>query len=194
MGTRIRLGSWNVGSLTGKLRELVDTAVRRRVNILCVQETKWKGQKAKEVDNTGFKLWYIGITLNKNGVGVLIDKSLKDGVVEVRRQGDRIILVKLVISDMVLNVISAYAPQVGHDERAMRLFWEDLNRLVRAVPSSEKLFIGGDLNGHVGISSASFEAVHGGFGYGSRNQEEEEVFDFAIAFDLMIANTFFRKR
>ena len=106
-----RLGSWNVGSLTGKLRELVDTAVRRRVNILCVQETKCKGQKAKEVDKSGFKLWYIGTTSNKNRVGVLIDKSLKDGVVEVRRQGDRIILVKLVISDMVLNVISAYAPK-----------------------------------------------------------------------------------
>ena len=139
MGTRIRLGSWNVGSLTGKLRELVDTVVRRRVNILCVQGTKWKGQKAKEVDNTGFKLWYTGTTSNKNG-GVLIDKSLKDGVVEVRRQGDRIILVKLVISDMVVNVISAYAPQVGHDESAKWFFWEDLNRLVRAVPSSEKLF------------------------------------------------------
>ena len=108
--TRIRLGSWNVGSFTGKLRELVDTAVRRRVNILCVQETKWNGQKAKEVDNTGFKLWYTGTTSNKNG-GVLIDKRLKDGVVKVRRQGDRIILVKLVISDMVLNVISAYAPK-----------------------------------------------------------------------------------
>jgi hypothetical protein len=34
--SRIRLGSWNVGSLTGKLRELVDIAIRRRVNILCV--------------------------------------------------------------------------------------------------------------------------------------------------------------
>ena len=34
--TRIRLGSWNVGSLTGRLRELVDSAIRRRVNILCV--------------------------------------------------------------------------------------------------------------------------------------------------------------
>ena len=52
----------------------------------------------------------IGTTSNKNGVGVLIDRSLKDCVVEVRRQGDRIILVKLVISD-VLNVISAYAPK-----------------------------------------------------------------------------------
>ena len=54
-----------------------------------------------------------------------------------------------------------------------------------------KLFIG-DLNGHVGTTSSGFEAVHGGFGYGSRNQEEE-VLDFAVAFDLMIANTFFRK-
>ena len=105
--TRIRLASWNVGSLTGKLRELVDTATRRRVNILCVQGTKWK---AKEVDNTSFKLWYTGTVANRNGVGVLIDKSLKNGVVGVRRQGDRIILVKLVIGDMVLNVISAYAP------------------------------------------------------------------------------------
>jgi hypothetical protein len=50
--SRIRLGSWNVGSLTGKLRELVDTMIRRHVNILCVQETKWTDQKAKEVENT----------------------------------------------------------------------------------------------------------------------------------------------
>ena len=84
--TRIHLGSWNVGSLTGKLRELVDTATRRRVNILCVQKTKWKGQKAKEVDNTGLKLWYTGTVANRNGVGVLIDKSLKNSVVGVRRQ------------------------------------------------------------------------------------------------------------
>ena len=33
-----------------------------------------------------------------------------------------------------------------------------------------------------------------GFGYGSRNQKEEEVLGFAMAFDLMIANTFFHKR
>jgi exonuclease III len=73
--------------------------VRRRVNILCVQQTKWKGQKAKEVKGTGFKLWYTGTAANKNGVGVLIDKSLKDGVVDVKRLGDRFILVKLVIGD-----------------------------------------------------------------------------------------------
>ena len=76
----------------GSEGELVDTATRRRANILCVQKTKWKDQKAKEVDNTCFKLWYTGTVANRNRVGVLIDKSLKNGVVGVRRQGDRIYL------------------------------------------------------------------------------------------------------
>ena len=38
--SRVRVGTWNVGSLTGKLQEVVDTMIRRRVNILCIQETK----------------------------------------------------------------------------------------------------------------------------------------------------------
>ena len=191
---RIRLGSWNVGSLTGKLRELVDAAVRRGVDILCVQETKWRGQKAKEVEDTGFKLWYTGTAANRNGVGILINKSLKYGVVDVRRRGDRIILVKLVAEDLVLNVISAYAPQVGHNENTKREFWEGLEDMVRSVPIGEKLFIGGDLNGHVGTSNTGFEGAHGGFGYGIRNQEGEDVLSFALAYNMIVANTLFRKR
>ena len=68
--------------------------------------------------------------------------------------------------------------------------------MVRAVPIREKLFIGGDLNGLVGTTNTGFETAHGGFGFGfgSRNPEGEEVLDFAVAFDLMLANTFFQKR
>jgi hypothetical protein len=46
---------------------------------------------------------------NRIGVGILTDKSLKTDVVDVRSQGDKVILVKLVVGDLVLNVISAYA-------------------------------------------------------------------------------------
>ena len=55
------------------------------------------------MNSTGFKLWYTETVANRNGVGVLIDKSLNNGVVGVRRQGDRIILVKLVVGDMGLE-------------------------------------------------------------------------------------------
>ena len=77
---------------------------------------------------------------------------------------------------------------------AKRLFWEDLEDVVRSVPTDEKLFIGGDLNGHVGTTNIGFEGVHGGFGYGDRNQEGKDILDFAVAYDLLVANTFFRKR
>jgi exonuclease III len=92
------------------------------VNILCVQKTKWKGQKVKEVEDTGFKLWYTATTANKNGVGIVFDKSLKDGVVDIKRQGDRIILVKLFVGDLVFSVISAYALQIGLNESIKRQF------------------------------------------------------------------------
>jgi hypothetical protein len=36
--------------------------------------------------------------------------------------------------------------------------------------------------------------VHGGFGYGSRNQEGEGILNFALAYELFAANTLFRKR
>ncbi|AQL02844.1 Retrovirus-related Pol polyprotein LINE-1 [Zea mays] len=39
----------------------------------------------------------------------------------------------------------------------------------------------------------SFEGVHGGFGFGTRNQGEE-ILNFALAYDMFIANTFFKKR
>jgi exonuclease III len=115
------------------------------------------------VENTGFKLWYTGKERSRNGVGILIDKSLKNGVVAVRRQGDKIIMIKLSFGDLVLNVISAYAPQVGLSDDVKRRFWEDLEDMVRGVSSSEKLFIGGDLNGHVGTVRGGFERVHGDF-------------------------------
>jgi exonuclease III len=90
--------------------------ISRRVNIFYVQEMKWKGQKAKEVEDTGFKLWYTGTTKNKNGVCIVINKGLKDRVVDIKRQGDRIILVKLLVADLVFNVISAYVPQISLNE------------------------------------------------------------------------------
>jgi hypothetical protein len=61
------------------------------------------------------------------------------------------------------------------------------------VPISEKLFIGGVFNGHVGSTRVGFDGVHGSFGYGSRNQKGEGILNFVLAYDLFITNTLFRK-
>lgn len=43
-----------------KAIELIDTIKRRCLNIMCLQETKWVGEKTKVLYNTGYKLWYSG--------------------------------------------------------------------------------------------------------------------------------------
>jgi hypothetical protein len=47
---------------------------------------------------------------------------------------------------------------------------------------------------HIGSTRVGFDGVHGSFGYGSRNQEGKSILNFALADDLIIANTLFRKR
>jgi hypothetical protein len=85
--------------------------------------------------DTSFKLWYTGTTSTKNVVGIVLDKSLKDGVVDIKRLGDMVILVKLLVGDLVFNVISAYAPQIDLNESVKRQFCEELDALVSSVPS-----------------------------------------------------------
>jgi hypothetical protein len=61
------------------------------------------------VEDIDFKLWYTCTITNKNGVVIMLDKGLKDGVVDIKRQEDMIILVNLLVKDLVFNVIRAYA-------------------------------------------------------------------------------------
>ena len=70
---------------------------RRNVISLYVQKTKWVGEKARIIESWGYKLWYTGRDRNRNGVGVIINKQLLENVVEVRKKGDTILLVKLIL-------------------------------------------------------------------------------------------------
>ncbi|XP_075091654.1 uncharacterized protein LOC142171849 [Nicotiana tabacum] len=120
----------------------------------------------------------------RNGVGILVDNDLCKPVVEVRRVNDTLMTSKLVIGGFTLNMINAYAPQAVLDEEVNRRFWEDLDNMVCGIPHTEKLFIGGDFNGHIGATSEGYDDVHGGFGFGDRNGGSTSLLDFARAFDL----------
>ncbi|KAF7709811.1 hypothetical protein HF521_016661 [Silurus meridionalis] len=64
----VRVGTLNVGTMTGKGREVADMMERRKVDMLCVLETKVKGSKARNIGG-GFKLFYHGVDGKRNGVG-----------------------------------------------------------------------------------------------------------------------------
>nr|GEV34152.1 hypothetical protein [Tanacetum cinerariifolium] len=111
--------------------------------------------------------WNVGSPTARNEVGVILKACLKEKVVYVNCCSDRIISLTLMIDGETVNVINAYAPQVG--------------------PRS-------DLNGHIGVMTEGYSGVHGGFGFGVRNEKGNPILDFAIAHDLFVVNSHLKKR
>ena len=62
----IRVGTLNIGTMTGRIRELIDMIERRNVDILSLQEIEWKGSKARNIEG-GCKLFYNGADERKMG-------------------------------------------------------------------------------------------------------------------------------
>lgn len=71
------MGTLNVGSMTGKRKELENMMKGRKVDILCVAETNWKGSKVWNIRD-GIKFMYIyyqGVDGKRNEVGVIMKKE-----------------------------------------------------------------------------------------------------------------------
>ncbi|KAK3517650.1 hypothetical protein QTP70_014781 [Hemibagrus guttatus] len=177
----------------GKGRELADMMERRKVDILCVQETRWKGSKACSI-GAGFKLFYYGVDSKRNGVGVVLKEELVRNVLEVKRVSDRVMSLKLEIEGVMLNVVSGYAPQVGCELEEKERFWSELDEVMESIPTGERVVIGADFNGHVGEGNTGDEEVMGKFGVKERNFEGQMVVDFAKRMDMAVVNTYFQKR
>ncbi|KAK3545651.1 hypothetical protein QTP70_009568 [Hemibagrus guttatus] len=176
-----------------KGRELTDMMERRKVDILCVQETRWKGSKARSI-GAGFKLFYYGVDSKSNGVGVVLKEEFVRNVLEVKRVSDRVMSLKLEIEGVMLNVVSGYAPQVGCELEEKERFWSELDEVMESIPTGERVVIGADFNGHVGEGNTGDEEVMGKFGVKERNLEGQMVVDFAKRMDMAVVNTYFQKR
>ncbi|XP_028061331.1 craniofacial development protein 2-like [Camellia sinensis] len=66
-----------------------------------------------------------------------------------------------------------------------------MDEVLQEIPVGENLVIGGDFNGHVGVDK---KKVHGGYDFGDRNKDAESILDFILTFDLVVANTMYKKR
>ena len=54
------------------------------------------------------------------------------------------------IGKQIVNIVSAYAPQVGLSAEEKDDFWDSFIIVLSGIPKQESIFIGSDMNGHVG--------------------------------------------
>ncbi|EYB98255.1 hypothetical protein Y032_0133g1803 [Ancylostoma ceylanicum] len=187
-----RIAFLNVGTLTGRSRELAAALEDRRIDLRAVQETRWSGNKSKDIGHD-FKVVYNGSTKTRNGVGIVVSQRCRDSIAEVQRFDDRLMKVVVTTAEQRLHFFSAYAPQTGCCEQVKDDFWMLLDEKTAEELMEDTIVVAGDLNGHVGAAKDGY-TCHGGFGYGIRNDDGERILEYADSHDLVIMNTKFRKR
>ena len=138
--------------MTGEARELVDMMQRRKVDILCVQEIRWKISKSRSL-GAGFKLVYHDVHGKRNGVTVKLKEEFVSTILEVKRVSDRVMSLKTEIEGVMVSVVSGDAPQVGCELEEKEKFWNEVDGVMQSIPREERVVIGADFNGHVGESN-----------------------------------------
>ena len=93
----IRVGTLNIGTMTGRRRKLADMMEQKNVDILCLQKTKWKGSKARNIGG-GCKIFYNGVDGRKNEIGTVLREELAESILEVNRVSDRLMAMKLEVN------------------------------------------------------------------------------------------------
>ena len=91
-----------IETMTGRGRELADMMEQKNVDILCLQETKWKESKARNIGG-GCKLFYNGADGRKNRIGIVVREELAESVLQVKRVSDRLMAMKLEVKGSILN-------------------------------------------------------------------------------------------
>ena len=188
----VRFGSWNVGSISGRGTEVCEELRKRKVDVCCLQDVRWRGEGARFIDVKGktHKLWWCGIDDKTGGVGILV-KELCENMVEVRRRCDRVMAIGLVFGEEVVRVICAYAPQRGKSDSEKGRFYEEMAREWSMANANEMVLGLGYFNDHVGKCAEGFEGIHGKYGIGKRNVEGRMLLDFCVQKNLCVANTWY---
>ena len=84
---------------------------------LCVQETRWRSDcRLFGAIGKRYKLIFMENEAKTDGVGIFVAEKWADSVVRIERHSERILVLKLVPGDRLLNVFSVYAPHTGKPE------------------------------------------------------------------------------
>jgi len=108
-----------------------------------------------------------------DGVDTFITEKWVDSVVGIERHSKRVLILKMVLDNGLLNILTVYAPHSRKPEEENENFWNEVFHLVSCIPQNEMVVLAGDMNGHVG-----YNEMHGSFGYGDRNADRSRISDF----------------
>ena len=142
------------------------------VDILGISELKWTGMG--EFNSDDHYIYYCGQeSLRRNGVAIIVNKTVQNVVLGCNLKNDRIISVCFQSKPFNITVIQVLAPTSNTEEAEIERFYEDLQDLLELTLLKNVLFIIGDWNAKVGRQETP--GVTSKFGLGVQNEAGQRL-------------------
>ena len=117
----------------GKLKVVKQAITRLNIDILGISELKWTGMGEFNSDDH-----YISYcrqeSLRRNGVAIMLNKRVRNAVLECNLKNDRMISVRFQGKPFNITVIQVYAPTSNAEEAEVERFYEDLQDFLELTP------------------------------------------------------------
>ena len=120
-----------------KLEVVKQEIARVNIDILGISKLKWTGMGGFNSDD--HYIYYCGQeSLRRNGVAIMVNKSVQDAVLGCNLKNNRMISVRLQGKPFNIIVIQVYAPTNNAEEAEVEQFYEDLQDLLALTPSQKR--------------------------------------------------------
>ena len=109
----------------GQLEVVKQEMTRVNINILGISELKWTGMG--EFNSDDHNIYYCGQeSLRRNGVAIMVNKRVRNAVLECNLKNDRMISVHFQGKPFNITVIQVDALTNNAEEAEVECFYEDL--------------------------------------------------------------------
>ncbi|PZC84828.1 hypothetical protein B5X24_HaOG203818 [Helicoverpa armigera] len=144
-------------------------------------------------EDRDYIMYYLGQTKGLYGVGFLVKKKYKENIKRFIGVSERVCALEIVLENVLLAIIQAYAPTESSSQDDIDKFYDDLAKAHDTISTNFVISMG-DYNAQIGIPKDHEHAVMGKYGYGRRSIRGERLIQYAQEYNLKIINTMFKSK
>ena len=189
--TRTRFGSWNIRTLReqSRLAQVEDEMKRYKIQLLGLSEVRWLQAGEFQTTNGNIIIHSGSNNEGEHGVGIIIEKSLKNSITERRQVSNRILAIRLHTKIRKISVVQCYAPtEVSIDDKKDE-FYAQLTTTLSSIPKKDIIMLMGDFNAKIGNEKVT--GVTSNHGMGTRNNNGDRLIEICQEFNLTMGGSMF---
>jgi exonuclease III len=173
----------------GKMNEIADEMLKTQLQIIALQELRWKEVgKINKINMHSI----IAVTQKTGqfGTGFIVRNEIEKNILSFEPYNDSYCKLRIKGKFNYLSIISVRAPTEEKPDEKKKLY-EDLQKVNNKIPKHDIVIILGDLNAKIGKKDVYKNVAGKHTLHGISNRNGEWVCEYAIAYNMKITSTYY---